>query len=645
MFRFGQIVVRNTQNLKKIALKGENCIQLRYLSAAQAQTKHAEKLQQQQQQQEETEAPNTKNLSFMANLFKGEIEAAQIFPYPEALDAEKRENLQMLIDPVNRFFTEVNDPVKNDNNAKLDEATESALWELGMYALQVPEDLGGLGLNNTQCTRLYDIVGANDLGLGIVVGAHQSIGFKGILLYGTKEQREKYLPMVSTGRVHAAFCLTEPSSGSDAGSIRTRAVKSACGKYYILNGSKIWISNGGIANIMTVFAKTEITDPKTGEKKDKVTAFIVEREFGGVSSGPPENKMGIKCSNTAEVYYEDVKIPIENVLGGEGNGFKVAMNILNNGRFGMAGTLSGTMRSCIQKAAEHATNRVQFGKKIEEFGAIQEKLAKMATYQYVAQSMAYMISGNMDTGSKDYHLEAAISKVFASEAAWFVCDEAIQILGGMGFMKDAGLEKVMRDLRIFRIFEGTNDILRLFVALTGIQYAGSHLKELQKAFKNPAANLGLIFKESSKRAIRTFGYGGVDISGHVAEPLKDSARYCSQSINLFGHAVESLLIKFGKKIVEEQFLLNRLADAAIDTYAMAVVLSRATRAIQKNLPSAEHEILMTQAWCVEAGDRVSKNIQKIHDGQFTNNYNRMTQISKNICEHNGVVQQNPLEID
>lgn len=385
-----------------------------------------------------------------------------------------------------------------------------------------------MGANNTQYARMAEIVGANDLGVGICIGAHQSIGFKGILLYGTPEQKQKYLPGLSTGKVYAAFCLTEPSSGSDAGSIRCRAVLSPDGKHYILNGSKIWISNGGIANVMTVFAQTEAKDPKTGEKKDKVTAFIVERGFGGVTNGPPENKMGIKCSNTAEVYYEDVKIPIENVLGEVGGGFKVAMNILNNGRFGMAASLSGTMATCIQKAAEHASQRVQFGKKIEEYGAIQEKLAKMAMLQYATQSMGYMISNNMDAGSQDYHLEAAISKVFASESAWFVCDEAIQILGGMGYMKGTGLERIMRDLRIFRIFEGTNDILRLFVALSGIQYAGSHLKELQRAFKNPAANLGLILKEVSSRAYRKVGLGGTDLGNFVDPSLRDSAKLCAQ---------------------------------------------------------------------------------------------------------------------
>lgn len=354
--------------------------------------------------------------------------------------------------------------------------------------------------------------------------------------------------------------------------------------------------------------------------------------------------MGIKCSNTAEVYFEDAKIPVENVLGQEGEGFKVAMSILNNGRFGMAGTMGGTMAACIQKAAEHAATRVQFGKKLEEYQGIQEKLARMATIQYVTQSMAYMISGNMDNGSQDYHLEAAVSKVFGSEAAWYVCDEAIQILGGMGFMKDTGLERVMRDLRIFRIFEGTNDILRLFVALSGIQYAGSHLKELQKAFNNPAANLGLIIKEVSNRAIKSVGIGGSDLSNYVHPSLRDSAKLCAESIDLFGATVESLLRKYGKNIVDQQFLLTRLADCAIDIYSMTVALSRATRSLNTNLPTADYEKLMVDSWCIEAFDRVQVNNRKIHNPAFQQLITNMTGISKQVCEKQGQVTINPLNV-
>ncbi|XP_020283429.1 very long-chain specific acyl-CoA dehydrogenase, mitochondrial [Pseudomyrmex gracilis] len=594
----------------------------------------------------ETEKPQEtatkESQSFTMNLFRGQLQLNQVFPFPEPMNEEQTDTLKMLIDPVEKFYEEVNDAAKNDQNACVDEKTANALWELGAFALQVPTEFGGLGLTNTQYSRIVEICGYHDLGIGIMLGAHQSIGFKGILLFGTPEQKAKYLPRVSNGQ-YAAFCLTEPSSGSDAASIRTRAVKSADGSHYVLNGSKIWISNGGIAEVLTVFAQTPVTNPKTGETKDKVSAFIVERGFGGVTSGPPERKMGIKCSNTAEVFFEDVKVPAENLLGKEGEGFKVAMNILNNGRFGMSAALSGTMRYCITKAVNHATQRVQFGRTLDHYGAIQEKLARMAILHYITESLAYTISGNMDMGSQDYHLEAAISKCFASESAWWVCDEAIQVLGGMGFMTDAGLERVLRDLRIFRIFEGTNDILRLFVSLTGIQYAGGHLKELQKALQNPAANLGLIFEEATKRATRAIGLRSPPTFGNLVHPrLAESAALCSKGVVDFGEVIENVLIKYGRGIVDEQFVLNRITQAAFDIYTMAVVLSRATMSLNKNLPSAEHEVLMAQTWCAEASFRVASNLQQVTSNKHLDIFTKLSKISRNLSDVGGCVQLNPL---
>ncbi|KAF7991762.1 hypothetical protein HCN44_010563 [Aphidius gifuensis] len=588
----------------------------------------------QKKESKETNKKETK--SFVMNIFRGQVQTDQVFPFPSPLSQDQLDTLKMLVDPVDKFFTEVNDPVKNDDTSDIEEKVKQGLWELGAFSMQVPEEFGGLNCNNTQYGRLVEVVGKHDLGVGIMLGSHQSIGFKGILLVGTPEQKAKYLPRVSNGE-YAAFALTEPSCGSDAGAVKSRAIKSADGTHYILNGSKIWISNGGIADIFTVFAQVPMKDPETGEIKDKVTAFIVERGFGGLTNGPPERKMGIKCSNTAEVYFDNVKIPAENVLGGEGQGFKVAMNILNNGRFGMAGALSGTMIACAKKAVEHATTRVQFGKTINEFGGVQEKIARMAMLQYVTQSLMYMISGNMDSGSQDYHLEAAISKVFASESAWWVCDESIQILGGMGFMKDTGVERVMRDLRIFRIFEGTNDILRLFVALTGIQYAGSHLKELQKAFKNPAANLGLIFGEAAKRATKAVGLSTPPNFSHLVHPnLAESAGLVGKSVENYGQTIEAVLIKYGKGIVEEQFILNRLAQAAIDTYTSVVVLSRASRAANLNLPTAEHEILMAQAWCQEAASRTAYNLKVAKSEKYTDLFKKYKKISQNVCENGGI---------
>lgn len=548
----------------------------------------------------------------------------------------------MVREPTAKFFAEINNPMENDAREVVDEKTLEVMKEMGSFGLMVPPKYDGAGMNNTQYACLGEIIGQNDLGLAVMLGAHQSIGYKGILLYGTEEQKQKYLPDLATGKIFAAFALTEPSSGSDAGSIKTRAELSPDGKHYVLNGSKIWISNGGLAEVFTVFAKTPITTA-SGEVKDKVTAFIVERKFGGVSNGPPEKKMGIKCSNTAEVYFENVKIPVENVLGEVGDGFKVAMNILNSGRFGMAGLLSGTMRTCIAKATNFANNRVQFGSKIATFGAIQEKLARMAMAHYVTESICYMVAGNMDRGSTEFQLEAAIGKIFATEAAWFVCDETIQIMGGMGYMRESGVEKIMRDLRIFRIFEGTNDILRLFVALTGLQSAGSHLKELQRAMRNPVANLGMIFDESTKRVFRAVGLNsGISIGEFVAPELKDSAALVSKSIENFGATVEHLLIKYNKNIIHEQFLLNRLGNSAIDIYSMIVTLSRASRSVSQNFPSAQHEVNMVNIICSEAFERSQNNLAAVRTGQKLKNFSLMKKVAENISIGDGISHTHPV---
>ncbi|KAM6895150.1 very long-chain specific acyl-CoA dehydrogenase, mitochondrial [Lycodopsis pacificus] len=581
--------------------------------------------------------------SYAVNIFKGQIATAQVFPYPSVMNEEQEQFLRELVGPVNKFFLEVNDAAKNDALEKVEDQTMEGLKEMGAFGLQVPADLGGLGLSNTQYARLVEIVGTYDLGVGITLGAHQSIGFKGILLFGNPAQKEKYLPKLATGETIAAFCLTEPASGSDAASIKTTAVQSPCGQYFTLSGSKIWISNGGLAEIFTVFAKTPMKDPKTGEMKDKISAFVVERSFGGVTSGPPEKKMGIKASNTAEVYFDNVRVPADCLLGELGEGFKVAMNILNNGRFGMAAALSGTMKGVINKAVDHAANRTQFGSKIHNYGVIQEKVARMTMLQYVTEAMAYMISGNMDSGAKEFQIEAAISKIFASEAAWTVTDECVQVMGGMGYMKDAGVERVMRDLRIFRIFEGTNDILRLFVALNGFQNAGNQLKSLQKALKNPIGNAGLLAGELTKRAKRKAGLStGLTLQGTVHPELAHSGELTTKAIEEFGTITEELLIKHGKKIIDEQFVLSRVADCAIDLYAMVVVLSRASRSLSQGSASAQHEKMLCETWCVEAHERIMRNIKSLSSGESRHLFRNLRAISAAVVENGGVVAPHPL---
>uniref|UniRef100_A0A7N5JR02 Very long-chain specific acyl-CoA dehydrogenase, mitochondrial n=1 Tax=Ailuropoda melanoleuca TaxID=9646 RepID=A0A7N5JR02_AILME len=533
--------------------------------------------------------------SFAVGMFKGQLTTDQVFPYPSVLNEEQTQFLKELVGPVSRFFEEVNDAAKNDMLEKVEETTMQGLKELGAFGLQVPSELGGVGLCNTQYARLVEIVGTHDLGVGITLGAHQSIGFKGILLFGTKAQKEKYLPKLASGETIAAFCLTEPSSGSDAASIRTSAVPSPCGKYYTLNGSKIWISNGGLADVFTVFAKTPITDAATGAAKEKITAFVVERSFGGVTHGPPEKKMGIKASNTAEVYFDGVRVPSENVLGEVGGGFKVAMHILNNGRFGMAAALAGTMRGIIAKAVDHAANRTQFGEKIHNFGLIQEKLARMAMLQYVTESMAYMVSANMDQGATDFQIEAAISKIFGSEP---------------------GVERVLRDLRIFRIFEGTNDILRLFVALQGCMDKGKELSGLGNALKNPFGNAGLLLGEAGKQLRRRAGLGsGLSLSGVI-----------HQELNRSGELVSSRM-EGGRQAVCFPSLLG----------------ARASRSLSEGHPTAQHEKMLCDSWCIEAAARVRESMAALQsDPQQQELFRNFKSISKALVERGGMVTSNPL---
>nr|ACI90354.1 hypothetical protein [Philodina roseola] len=579
--------------------------------------------------------------SYVMNLFRGQFYPKEVFPYPNVLNDEQKENVKMLIDPIWKFFEEKNDPAKNDETGIIPPEVMNGLKEQGAFGIQVPVDFGGLGLNNTQAARLFEIVSAHDLAISICTGAHQSIGFKGILLFGTDEQKQKYLPSLAAGEQIAAFCLTEPSAGSDAASIKTKAELSADGKFYVLNGSKIWTSNGGIASVFTVFAQTPVVDEKTGEKKNKITAFIVERKFGGLTNGPPEKKMGIKASNTTEIYFEDCKVPVENVLGGVGNGFKVAMNILNNGRFGMVAGLSGTMKMAIRKSIDFAKNRRQFGRTIDTYGNVQEKLVRMEMRQYVTESLAFLLAQNMDRGIPEYQCEAAIGKIFASESAWYVLDEAIQIHGGMGFMRGTGLERVMRDLRIFRIFEGANDILRLFVAFTGLQYVGSHLRELQQAVKS--FNINVIMGESSKRLRRGIGMAaGPNVNEQIHSSLHPSGVLLSKSIDRFGAMIEQILIKYGKNIREEQFIVHRIGDTTIDLYAMAAALSRCSQSFKNQYPTAVHEANLVRIFCEEAFDRVNANIDLVQSSAFYARGKLMSELSREIVDKEATVPVHPL---
>ncbi|MCC7442627.1 MAG: acyl-CoA dehydrogenase family protein [Bdellovibrionales bacterium] len=512
--------------------------------------------------------------SFLKSLFFGEIREEFVFPFPK-MDPAVGETVSMIVDTLAKFARDHVKSAEWDEKGEMPREIVNYLSELGLMGLAVPEDLGGLGLPQRGYARVMQEVASHDGSLAVTLGAHQSIGYKALLLFGTPAQKAKYLPRLASGQLIAAYCLTEPGSGSDAASIQTKATLTPDGKHYLLKGSKLWITNGGIASFYTVFAKAEVMEK--GEKKEKVSCFMVEMPSEGVTTGPAEHKLGIRASWTNAVHFDNVKVPVENVLGEVGKGFKVAMGVLNHGRLGLAAGCVGVSRNCIKASVEHANERVQFQKKIGEYGMIKEKIARMAANTYAAESMAFLTASLIDRGDVDYSMESAAAKIFSSEMLWECVDENLQIWAGSGYMKEYPYERWLRDARINRIFEGTNEILRAFVALSGMQGPGEELAGLAKAIKHPLQGLGPV-SDFAVRKIKRSVMGVTLTKSHPA--LKKHAAFLEETAVELANQVEQALRRHGNQIHLMQLAQKRIAEVAVDFFAMTAVLSRVSRALE-----------------------------------------------------------------
>jgi acyl-CoA dehydrogenase family protein 9 len=541
--------------------------------------------------------------SFMKALFHGVIAEDVIFPYPE-MTSEEKENVDMMVDSVRKFCQTRVDSAKIDKEHAIPDDVLEGMKELGLFGMTIPEEYGGLGLSNTAYARIMQEVAGFDGSLAVTIGAHQSIGLKGILLFGTEAQKKKYLPKLATGEWVAGFALTEPGAGSDAASITTRAELSDDGDTYVLNGSKIWITNGGFADVFTVFARTSA--PESG--KPRITALIVERDFG-VKNGPSEEKMGIRGSSTTTLYFEDVKVPAANVLGEAGRGFKVAMQVLNNGRMGLAAGCLGGSKRMLELAVERANERKAFGRPIGQFGMIKHKVSRMMCESYALESMTYLTTGLIDAGVPDYSLESAICKVFGSETYWMVANECLQIAAGIGYMTEYPYERMLRDARINLIFEGTNEILRAFIALAGLQSPGKQLTEVARAMREPIKGFGVLSDFALKRARAAFGRERFDA---VHPALRAEAVLIEESALALAREAERVLRKHGKEIAEMQFVQARIAEVVIDIYALSAVLARTTRIIeQKGEEGARREIELAHGFRVIAEPRINDRLEKM----------------------------------
>src|SRR5436190_14747634 len=501
-----------------------------------------------------------KNPSFTKGVFLGEIREDLVFPYP-VMPADERDSLNAILDSLRSWAADNVNSAKFDHDAKFPDGVRQGLHELGVMGLSIPEEYGGFGASAKVYNRVFGEIGAIDPALTVYFGAHQSIGCKGIVLFGSEAQKKKYLPKCSSGEMVAAFCLTEPGSGSDAQAMKSTAVLSGDGTHYLLNGTKIWISNAGYADLFTVFAKVGVEID--GKTKQRVTAFIVDAHSSGVKLGKIEEKMGIKASDTRAVFFENVKVPVEDRLGDVGNGFHIALEILNSGRLGLAAGSARGARKIMDLAITYAKEREQFGRPIASFEMIQKKIASLAAECYALDSGVFLCAEMVDKGGIDFSLETAACKVYGSELAYRASNEALQIAGGIGYSKEFPYEQAVRDSRINLIFEGTNEILRALVALMGLQEAGEELQELGKAFKDPLHSLGVIGSYIAGRAKRQVTKPKLE---RVHESLKPEAERVEKVVQKLGLEVENLVIKHGKGIIEKQFLQERMANAAIEGF-------------------------------------------------------------------------------
>lgn len=496
-----------------------------------------------------------------------ETPAQEVF-IPEEFSEEQKMIEQQCKDFLEKEVYPRLDEIDSMKDPKLMPSLLDKAGELGLLGTSVPEEYGGFGMDFNTTMLVAEVIGAGH-SVAVALSAHTGIGTLPILYYGNEEQKQKYLPKLATGEWKAAYCLTEPDSGSDANSGKTKAVPTPDGKHFLINGQKMWITNGGFADVFIVFAK--ISDDKN------LSAFIVEKGFGGITMNEEERKMGIKGSSTRQIFFNDCKVPAENLLSERENGFKIAVNILNIGRIKLAVAAIGGSKKTISTAVNYARERKQFGTAISNFGAIKHKIAEMAARVYASEAACYRAGQNIDdaynalvaSGTEpgkaklksleDFAIECAIMKVHGSEVLDFVVDEGVQIYGGMGFSAEGPMDRAYRDARINRIFEGTNEINRMLT----IDMLLKRAMKGQLDLMSPAMAV-------QKDLMSIPDFNSANDEGFFSKEKKVLQNLKKAGLMVAGAAVQ----KFMMKLSEEQEILMSLAEMLIEVYVAESVLLR-----------------------------------------------------------------------
>ncbi len=553
--------------------------------------------------------------SFAKSLFMGEIHEELVFPWPRP-NPDEREKIRDLNSKLRSYCAENYDPRRIEEERWVPDEILRDLGEIGVLGLYVDERYGGQGLSQTGYARVFETIGTIDATLAIVLGVHQSIGFKGISLFGTDEQKERWLPDLASGRKLAAFALTEPEAGSDAYELQSRAVLQPDGSW-VLNGEKRYIGNGSRADVITTFARAEV------DGKDKHIALVLEKGMEGFEVGERYDTMGLRGNDLRRLYFKDVRVPAENVLGEPGEGFRVAMQILNNGRIGLGTGSVGAAKQLLDITINHVNERRQFGQPLADFELVQDKIGWMVSYLFGLEAMTYMTCGLVDAGVPDYSLESAICKVSGTEFLWYAANRSLQLAGGEGYMRSRPWEKIVRDIRIFPIFEGANDVLRAFIALGGFKPVGEKLEGLGDiGLGDPIGSIGVLVDYVADRARREVRPDRIGMAHHELDSHADAV---SEQVKRLAGLTEKLLREHGSDVVQRQYQQKRLADGVADIFAQISVLSRVTAIFEdQGVEPSGQERYIADTFCSRAATRVDSNFDQIEH----NDDERMSSIAK-----------------
>lgn len=526
----------------------------------------AAQIAQQKKQAEEMFFEGPEKLGFAKQLFFGQIRADHVFPYP-TMPAQEKAVVDEAVNKVRQFCAEKIDAAEIDRIADIPQPVIDGLGQLGVLGMTGSKEYGGFGFSQQAYCKVLEVLGGHCSSTAVFVNAHGSIGIRALMLFGTKEQQQKWLPGLSAGKQLGAFALTEEKAGSDAGNVQTMATPTEDGQAFILNGTKRYITNGAIADVLTVMART----PVAGSSETKVTAFLVTPDMPGFKVVEPRApKCGIRGTATAWLAFENMRVPRENILGKEGKGLRVALTVLDFGRTTFGATCTGAAKVCVKAATGHAKKRVQFQQTLSEFELVKKKIAYMAAHAFAMEAMTTLCAKLIDSGDHDYMLETAILKVFATEHLWTIVNDTIQIFGGQGYFANEPYERMMRDARINTIGEGANEVLKAFVAVVGCRGPGMQLDAARKSpFKHRSKLMQVGWQQTGGR------WSLPDVPVQHAS-LRGEAKTIGRHTKQLGLSLPWVFLRAGteERFVQSQYVHERLADICIDLYASACTLSR-----------------------------------------------------------------------